>query len=40
MVDGAGDEGVVVAAAHREGELAAHVVRGIVWDGLDHVWTS
>lgn len=39
MVDGTGDEGVIVAAAHHEGELTAHIVRGIVWNGLHHVWT-
>lgn len=40
MVDDAGDVGVVVAAAHLQGELAAHRVRGIVWNGLHHVWAS
>lgn len=39
MVDGTGDEGFIVVAAHHEGELAAHVVCGIIWNGLHHVWT-
>lgn len=40
MVDDAGDVGVVVAAGHLQGELAAHRVRGIVFNGLHHVWAS
>lgn len=40
VVDGAGDERVVIAGAHLQGELAAHVVRGVAINSLHHLWTA
>lgn len=40
MVNGTGDEGVVVAAAHLQGELTAHLVSGTVWIGLHLILTT
>lgn len=40
MVNGTGDEGVVIAAAHLQGELTAHFVSGIIWIGLHLFFTT
>lgn len=39
VVDRTGDGDVVVAGAHLQGELTGHVVCGVVWNGLHHIWT-
>lgn len=40
MVNGTGDEGVVVIAAHLQGEHAAHFESEITWIGLHRVGTT
>lgn len=40
VVDTAGDEGVVVAAAHHQGQFAAHIVCGIICNGLHQIWVT